>query len=153
MFAVAAVAAAVAAVAAVAVAVAVAVAAVAAAAAVGVVVVVVVLVLVLVLVLVVLVLVVVAVVVLVLVLVVVVVEPLNDAMTFSINRVQKRPIRRPPLSFQGTKVLIPSLADGSQLLQHLKTRKQTVTEHAMDAFISKRFLFAVKIQQNGRCHA
>ena len=80
---------------------------------------------------------------------VVVVEPLNDAMTFSINRVQKRPIRRPPLSFQGTKVLIPSLADGSQLLQHLKTRKQTVTEHAMDAFISKRFLFAVKIQPNG----
>ena len=79
----------------------------------------------------------------------VVVEPLNDAMTFSINRVQKRPIRRPPLSFQGTKVLIPSLADGSQLLQHLKTRKQTVTEHAMDAFISKRFLFAVKIQPNG----
>jgi hypothetical protein len=78
-----------------------------------------------------------------------VVEPLNDAMTFSINRVQKRPIRRPPLSFQGTKVLIPSLADGSQLLQHLKTRKQTVTEHAMDAFISKRFLFAVKIQPNG----
>jgi hypothetical protein len=80
---------------------------------------------------------------------VVVVEPLNDAMTFNINRVQKRPIRRPPLSFQGTKVLIPSLADGSQLLQHLKTRKQTVTEHAMDAFISKRFLFAVKIQPNG----
>jgi hypothetical protein len=80
---------------------------------------------------------------------VVVVEPLNDAMTFSINRVQKRPIRRPPLSFQGTKVLIPSLADGSQLLQHLKTRKQTVTEHAMDAFISNRFLFAVKIQPNG----
>ena len=114
-----------------------------------VVVVAVVVVLVLVLVLVVLVLVVVAVVVLVLVLVVVVVEPLNDAMTFSINRVQKRPIRRPPLSFQGTKVLIPSLADGSQLLQHLKTRKQTVTEHAMDAFISKRFLFAVKIQPNG----
>ena len=96
---------------------------------------------------------VVVVVVLVLVLVVlvlvVVVEPLNDALTFSINRVQKRPIRRPPLSFQGTKVLIPSLADGSQLLQHLKTRKQTVTEHAMDAFISKRFLFAVKIQPNG----
>ena len=86
---------------------------------------------------------------LVVVVVFVVVEPLNDALTFSINRVQKRPIRRPPLSFQGTKVLIPSLADGSQLLQHLKTRKQTVTEHAMDAFISKRFLFAVKIQPNG----
>ena len=96
---------------------------------------------------------VVVVLVLVLVLVVLVVEPLNDAKTFSINRVQKRPIRRPPLSFQGTKVLIPSLADGSQLLQHLKTRKQTITEHAMDAFISERFPFAVKIQPNGRCHA